>query len=518
MNSDFTRRISERLFPSLAGAAFLLCYAGVIVALVNVWSTYPLYSYGFAVPFIAGYLYKERRRTTAAILRKPDYAWGASLIAIGLAMLLVGHAGTMQTIKQTSLLITFAGLILVVYGRETLKIYRFAFAYLFLMVPIWDFALNQLQDPSRLLSARIASELLQAVGIPVLRQGSNLMLASVTLSVMPQCSGVNQLIVLIAMVLPAAYLWLPTYRRRAALFAFAIAVGYCSNGFRIALVGWLAVHGLGDGDIAKSYTHLVEGLVVSAVGYVAILAFLSLLARTSGNASEGSLLPTVKPAAPPHAVSRRTAIDAIILLVLLAAPLPVAAGSRDVGSASNLGSLPATIGEWSAVIGNEVRGIREDLVGAYPTEAGVRRFAGVDEEILRSYRRPSSSVVHLYVGYYKRQAEGRELTSDAAHVLEAAHSRLSIATESGPLAVSEVVRDEGATRRGVIFCYLVDGRVVPNSLGVKAYTILNALVHGRTDGAVVMVTWAGPSSEDAHGQAIDFVKTILPAVRARLPR
>jgi EpsI family protein len=520
MNSERSQSASERLFPLLASLAFLLCYAGVIVSLVELWSTYALYSYGFAVPFIAGYLFWTRRATAPQFQRKPDYALGGPLIAAGLVMLVVGHAGTLLTIKQTSLLIVLAGLILVTYGREPLKFYRFTFAYLFLMVPIWDIPLNHLQNPSRLVSARIAAEFLQLIGVPVLRQDTNLVLPSVTLSVMPQCSGVNQLVVLIAMILPAAYLWLDSYPRRVAMFVFAIAVGYLSNGFRIALVGWLAVHGMGDGDVTASYAHLLEGLVVSALGYVAILAFLSLLSRSNRTAQESSA--AVPPAAVYGAGSRKLLLDAVVLLMLIGAAVPLGASS-DVMFGLDAQTLPRTIRNWTvrADTGTpEFLGVREDLVGAYPTAAGARRFVGLDDEVVRGYRHvnDASARLQLYIGYYRRQVEGRELTGDAGHVLEAAYTPLSIESSTGPLTLAEVVQDNGVTRRGIIFWYDIDGRVVENSYGIKAYTILNGIFRRRTNGAIVMVTWEGQSAStvDPHGEAIEFVKGLLPILRPHL--
>ena len=46
--------------PLIAAAVALvalgICYVGVLASLVDTWSTHYLYSYGFAVPFIAAYL------------------------------------------------------------------------------------------------------------------------------------------------------------------------------------------------------------------------------------------------------------------------------------------------------------------------------------------------------------------------------------------------------------------------------------------------------------------------------
>ncbi len=525
MNSDPTIVLSsQRRFIWLALAGFVLCYAGVLVSLANVWSSYPLYSFGFGVPLISGYLVWVRSRQAPPTRRRPDYAFGAPLIGVGLLLLIIGHAGTLQTIKQASMLVTAAGLVLVLFGRETLRVYRFAFAYLSLMVPIWDFLFNQLQHPSQLLSARVAESLLPLAGIPVLREGTRLALPSVVLSVMPQCSGVNQLVVLIAMVLPAAYLWLDTYARRALLFLIAIAVGYFSNGFRIALVGWLATNHLGDGDLVASYAHLLEGLVVSAAGYGIIVGVLSVLSRWNTRQAENSTRPAARPRSLQAATPRRLLPDvAVLVMLLLAAVSPLAARSPDAKSAGGLQRFPETVGHWVADLPGGVPaafpGISEDLVGAYPTEAGVRRFARVDDELFRSYRDGSFARVNLYIGYYRQQHEGRELTGDASQVLEAASNPLSLITSAGPVTVREIVHDRHGRRQGLIFWYDINGRIATDRYDVKKYTILNGLLRQRTSGAVVVVAWeeSGPSQSGAHERAVDFAQAILPITQHSLP-
>src|SRR5581483_9790658 len=91
-----------------AAAAFVICFAPVMAAMVGLWSTYALYSYGFAVPLIAGYLFWLKRGRTPPIITTPDYALGIPTIAAGLASLLVGRIGALVTLELTSLLLTLA--------------------------------------------------------------------------------------------------------------------------------------------------------------------------------------------------------------------------------------------------------------------------------------------------------------------------------------------------------------------------------------------------------------------------
>ena len=113
-----------------------------------------------------------------------------------------------------------------------------------------------------------------------------------------------------------------TFTRRVALVLLAIGISYLANGFRIALVGWLAVNGLGDGDInGTGLVHLLQGLGVSALGYLAIGGCFALLSRSKPAASrrtdDGA--PAVSSAGPSPLTTRRVWLDIAILLVMLGA-------------------------------------------------------------------------------------------------------------------------------------------------------------------------------------------------------
>src|SRR5215210_1267423 len=64
----------------LAGMAFAICYSAVFASLVTLWSTYPVYSHGYVVPLIAGWLCWTKHRGSPSIRRMPDYVLGVPLI------------------------------------------------------------------------------------------------------------------------------------------------------------------------------------------------------------------------------------------------------------------------------------------------------------------------------------------------------------------------------------------------------------------------------------------------------
>ena len=513
----------------IAAVAFAICFAHPIASLISVWSNDALYSYGFAVPFIAAYIWWTRSEHAQAAPAVPDYRGGIPLVMGGTVLLLVGWLCALNSFEDVSVVVAFVGLLLILFGRDAVKPHWFALVYLLLMVPIWSIPIAALQDPSRVLSTRIATALLHVIGIPALREGTNINLASHTIVVLRECSGVNQLIALTAMVLPAAYLWLDSNVRRVILLSFAIAVSYLANGVRIAVVGWLAYNGFGDGALHGT-SHLMQGLAVSAMGYLAVGAFFSVLSRSQPqSAARRDDGPSM---AGPSAVSapiRRTMwLDAaIVSLMLAAAAARVSAKPLEVPLPGDLSSLESRIGEWTEEIGRPISpdgfpAIDDALVdvGRYPSETGERRFIGVDSELVRAYRTAAGARIRLYVGYYQQQREGKDLAGDASEALGSAASPLAVTAESGTLTINEIARDTEAGRRGLLFWYDVNGRVTPDIFKAKAYTIVDAMTRRSTNGAVVMIAWDAEPRADASAarlQAIAFARSLVPALRRHLP-
>src|SRR4051812_32651865 len=175
--------MNRRLLTILSLAGFALCFVSVVVTLVEIWATRPVYSYGFVLPFVAGYIVWGRRDDLRRVTPQPSEILGAAVTLFALALLVVGHIGAIIALKTVSIVVAAAGLILMRWGRAVLARVWFPLAYLMLGMPIWDPVVARLQEPSQLLSGGIATMLLQVVGIPALHEGMKIVIPSVTLEV-----------------------------------------------------------------------------------------------------------------------------------------------------------------------------------------------------------------------------------------------------------------------------------------------------------------------------------------------
>ncbi|MGB2714475.1 MAG: exosortase C-terminal domain/associated protein EpsI, partial [Vicinamibacterales bacterium] len=497
-DQNMTPRERSRLTMAAAAAGLVLCYWGVTASLVHAWTNHYLYSYGAVVPFISGYMVWARASQIRAAGCHPDYKLGVPLVLLGLAMVLGGQLAATESVAQVSLLVTLTGAVLLLGGRGVLAQTWFPILYLILGIPVWDRLIEGLQVPSQGVSARLATTMLRIGGIPASHDGTLIALPNLTLQVLRECSGVNQLISVTAMALPAAALWLKGYARRIVFIALAVTIAYLSNGFRIALVGFLGYHGWSSGEV--SFAHLGEGLAVSLAGYVLIFACLSLLSREKRTPEPRET--RVQTASPVQA--RRLAwLEAAVLIVLLSVGLfRVTFRSSSVGLVDELHALPSHIGAWS----------HDAESGVHPDSRG----SGVDDELMRVYRGPSGERMHLYIGYHRYQTEGKELAAVGRR--EAYPVKLTV--DAATIELGEIVHEQVGKQTGTLFWYDVNGRIVGDWYRAKGYMILDSLTRRRTNGAIVKVDWeapAGPRFDASRQEAVAFVRELLSILPHYMP-
>jgi EpsI family protein len=391
---------------------------------------------------------------------------------------------------------------LLIGGREALKLTWFPITYLLVGVPIWDQVIGKLQAPSQLLSARISVIFLRLCSIPATREGTLVGLPNVTLDVLPECSGVNQLIAVVAMTLPAAYLWLRGYWRRVAFVSVAIVIAYISNGFRIALVGFLSYHGWGNGNLRT--LHLGEGLVVSLIGYLFIAACLSLLGgwkgSPSGEASWGG--PVL---ATPRGRSHRWIDISLLLLLLTAGTVRYTFRTDPVATDQRLLTFPTRIGDWKTV---------------GTTESAPIRVTRADDELERTYENSAGDRIRLYVGYQTYQMQGKELPDLKNNPSLSRISQLDLAIRPRTGQVNQALLKTSGRTAETVFWYDLNGRVVASRYLAKGYVVFDTLVRGRSNGAVIMIDWERPAARDAvesRERALGFVQEVLAIMPEYLP-
>lgn len=273
-------------WATLFTALLVTLYGEVVPRLVLHWYRDGDYSHGFLVPLLAGYFVWERRQKLLSTPIAPSL-WGAGILGLGLLLLIFGSVGAELYLQRISLLVVIAGLVLLLFGRGFLRTLAFPIAFLFFMVPLPTIVRDSVALPLQMFAAKTAALSLFSLGIPVLREGNVIVLASTTLEVAEACSGIRSLQALLALGTVYAYFTQTARWKQALLIILSIPIAIAANAFRVSGTGILA-HYLGM-EVAEGFYHTFSGLVIFIVAFVFLFGCGLVLSRVRvGN--DGSLV------------------------------------------------------------------------------------------------------------------------------------------------------------------------------------------------------------------------------------
>jgi EpsI family protein len=481
--------------------------AGVLVAewlalegIIYMWTNSPMYSFGWLVPAISGWLLWSRRDRLAAAVAAPTPATGLGLftLAVWALMVVAGRVGGILLLEQLAIPVAVTGLVLVFAGRPALAASWAAIAYLLLGIPLWDAFTEPLHLRFQLLSAGFAVSMLQALDIPVHGSGTFIDLPTMRIEVARACSGVNYLVAVLALGLPLAYLHLRSWWRRGLLIASALAIAALSNSLRVAIIGILVYYDLGAP--LHGPAHTLHGLFVSAIGHVALFVGLWLLG--DGRALDAGR-PAVSAAAARPGWLGLASATALVWLVLL---WTAAAVPEPVVLASSLDRLPARLGSWAA--------------DPFATPRPPAWWPPADQQFSRRYR-ADGGPVDVFVGYFEQQRQAHEVMTSGAAPLHRAARPIVVNGPAGPLAVNAVHDGVGADASLVVFWYEIDGVSETRPLAVKLRTLWHALGRGRSNGAIIYLEArpapGGPASADVEIALVDLAGRVHAALAGSLP-
>ena len=261
------------------GGLVLFLYQGVLWALGNDWYIDPDYSHGFLVPLLSAYFVWERWDSLKKIPISPS-VWGFALLALGLLALIVGVVGAELYVQRVSFLLVLSGLVLLLLGWNYLWVLSFPIGFLIFMVPLPAIVVNTIAFPLQLFAAQTASFCLFSLGIPVLREGNLIVLASTTLEVAEACSGLRSLLSLLALGTVYGYFSQNILWKRWALVILSIPIAIIANAARVSGTGILA-HYFGP-ESAEGFYHTFEGWLVFIVAFILLFFCGMVLGKMGG--------------------------------------------------------------------------------------------------------------------------------------------------------------------------------------------------------------------------------------------
>src|SRR5712691_7700713 len=245
----------------------VVAYFPILKHLVEQWSTDEDVGHGFFVPVVAGYIVWQRRDQILAVERRPAW-WGLGVMAWGAVQGFLGSLGAELFLQRSAFLITLVGLLLVLGGAQLVRALTFPLLLLPFMIPIPAVIYNQITFPLQLFASRVAEQTLSILGIPVLRDGNVLELASQKLSVAEACSGIRSLLSLSFLSLVYAYFFDKKIWMRWVLLVSTVPIAILANSGRVTITGVLSEI---DTELAHGFFHSLEGWVIFLIALVMLV-------------------------------------------------------------------------------------------------------------------------------------------------------------------------------------------------------------------------------------------------------
>jgi exosortase D (VPLPA-CTERM-specific) len=491
------------LWLVLAFVSAALVFRDGFVSLGAAWAT-PEYSHGPLIPVVSFWLYlREMRFVPPAAAPVGDRAPGVAAILLALLTGLAGTVVAIPDIVTYGFILWIGGLVLVTWGWRRGRLFWPSVVHLVFMLPLPNFIYWPVSIELQLVSSQLGVWLIGVFGVPVYLEGNVIDLGIYKLQVAEACSGLRYLFPILSFSWITALLYRGPLWHRILLFLTAAPITVMMNSFRIGMIGVLVDRwGIAQ---AEGFLHVFEGWVIflACVGFLLLLVLLlqrltaapkplheALDLDFSGLHREVARFRGIVPSAA-LALSALAGLALGLALHLLPPrePPPL--------ERTPLALFPTALGPWAGIAG--------------PLEAGVERVLAADDYLSARYAPADGSgaaPVDLFIAFYRRQAGGAGIHSPEVCLptggweVSAWRQDRILLGDGTEVPVNRAVIRKGLARQLVWYWFEGRGRRTTSDYLAKAWTVRDAALTGRSDGALVrLVTPIGPDESEAEASA-----------------
>jgi len=547
LSALFGRQLTPLLLIAGVTALVLLVYSESYGTMLQLWQQTD-HHHGLLVFPIVGYLLWRARVPLSSAHLKP-WLPGVLLLAALVGGWLLGRATGVQAIEHLAALLLIPSAVVTFLGPDVVRKALFPLLFVVAAVPIADSLVPVLMG----ITADISEALLNAVGVPVFREGQLMTLPGGRFEVADVCSGLRYLISGAVVALLFGYLTYGSYLKRIVLVAATGVALVLANGVRAFIVMFVA--SASEMRYLAGRDHIYFGWLLFGVVIVVLMWIAGRYAdpeQVTVNAEEAispgpsrrSLLPLVLVLGfvMLAATARQFQADLgnaglIVFLVAAAAALawtlcrnlggtPVGGSRPEVTASESYGSLGAVavvalggvilIGGPLALRPTSPTDYVEPRTIHMPSISACTGPSGWEPSWRPSFQRPDYSgsatyrcngaSVHAFVAGYSTNLQGRELISDSNVLVPRAWSRYLTGhhhrlTGSNPSKVVEMRAEVPGATALVWYWYRVGERTALSPVAVKYLQALGIL-SGRSESAVYLLVTPLDSDIDISRQRL----------------
>lgn len=220
-----------------------------------------------------------RKRDEFEALAEPGRPWVIALgLLIALPFYIFGRAYDFMLFEAGGCYLAILTGLYAHVGEKAMFKAWFPLLYLGFMVPPPGWMMDHITAPLKLFVSRVATEGLQAFGVPIIHQGVTLIVAQYQLLVEDACSGMNSLTGLIAISLFYIYLLRnASWRYSLLLVCMVIPIAIVANIIRIVILV-LLTYFFGNA-VAQGFLHETAGMVLFATSLLLVFLLDNLFSR-----------------------------------------------------------------------------------------------------------------------------------------------------------------------------------------------------------------------------------------------
>jgi exosortase D (VPLPA-CTERM-specific) len=489
-----------------------------IVSLAKAWSTAE-YSHGPLIPLISLYLFlRELRRMPLPRPAVTDRGPGIALIVLALSVAVLGNLTRIPDIVTYAMILWVGGVMLSVFGWERGRHHMLPVVHLVFMLPLPNFVYWKLTIFLQGVSSELGVWFLQLAGVSVFLEGNVIDLGVYKLQVAEACSGLRYLFPILSF----SYLFAILYRgplwHKLVLLISAAPLTVLMNSVRIGVIGFLVnSRGL---EQAEGFMHFFEGWVIFVLCVLILFAMAIVLQRLTRNPkplgevidldTKGfvPILGRILAIRPSRALAAGALITLAVSMAWVFQPRPDAVPvDRDP-----FALFPRQIGEWSGATSQldpkveETLGATDYLDSTYASSGG-------------------SGYINMFVAFYNKQTEGDGIHSPEVCLPVGGWEIFSLEPYEvqsgvdgyGTFTVNRAIIQKGLSQQLVYYWFEQRGKRQINDFVAKMGVLMDGLIMGRTDGALVRYATPiqpGETEADADARLRGFVQDSL----QKLPR
>lgn len=345
-------RLRPVLYAILLTGLLTLLFWDRVVAMVHLWIMDGTYSLFALVPLVSLAVAYSRLKAVASTAQTSR----AGLMVAAAAIATTALLDAMQigfSLTPLLLALTLSGIVLGLYGRQTLRTLTFPVSLLLLLIPVPPPLLASIDFPLQVMCAKVTAFIVNLTGFHVQRAGTMILLgpASLAANVAPPCDGVRSSLAMLFLATMYVYLLAGSWRQKAVLLVSAVPLAYLGNFIRL-LGDVCAVASLGTGFLKYEQAwDYITGFLI----FLIPVTLLFYLARLLGcdefrRGSRSVPLPSLPPVAAGNRQAQSYAVLALLLFSGIAAQhllRPKPSGQPPISGSQALKDFPYNIGDYS---------------------------------------------------------------------------------------------------------------------------------------------------------------------------